>query len=201
MFRARLNTRLATAAVFLLLSIWVEAGETAWNGYMVSGVEAYQAGQFEVAKTQFEAALERTTDFDVHDPRISATLNELALLSQAQGFYAEAQELLERSLENLERTHESTALELAHTLNKLASVDVAQGRYVEAELLFNRALSNATSAYGAGHPEVAVSLSNLAGLYAAQRDFRRAEQHYQRAMTIFTDAFGEEHMLPRYKTT
>ena len=82
--------------LLLLVPLWlwpalVVADEAEWRQHLRAGIAAYQRGEYEEAIRQTKAALKEAEDFGGQDPRYAISLNNLALLYQAQGRYAEAE--------------------------------------------------------------------------------------------------------------
>ena len=126
--------------VLLLVTLWlwpalVIADEAQWEQYMRAGMAAYQRGDYQGAVGQINAALKEAEDFGEHDPRFAATLNNLALLYQAQGRYDEAEPLLKRSHAIWEKALGPGHPHVATSLNNLAALYQAQGRKEDAERL------------------------------------------------------------------
>ena len=117
---------------------------------------------------------ERARLVRIHHPRVpddigrSQSLSNLALLYHAQGRYAEAEPLLQRSLAIREKALGPEHPHVGTNLNNLAEFYRVQGRYAEAEPLHRRALAIREKALGPEHPDVAESLNNLASLYQDQ---------------------------------
>jgi tetratricopeptide (TPR) repeat protein len=81
---------------------------------------------------------------------------------RAQGHYAEAEPLYQRSLAIVEKALGPEHPHVAPILNNLAELYRAQGRYIEAEPLYQRALAIDEKALGPDHPDLATDLNNLA---------------------------------------
>ena len=87
----------------LLISIWLWLGtaiadEASWRKYSQAGSAAYRQGNYAEAVKQFGAALKEAKRFGEDDTRLATSLNNLALLYEAQGKYAKAEPLYKRSL-------------------------------------------------------------------------------------------------------
>ena len=177
----------------VLVSTPVLAGEAEWKAHMDAGTLAYSAGDYRAATERFEAALREAESFGRSDPRLAKTLSDLALLYDAQGRFAEAEPLLRRSLEILEKALGPNHLEVGAKLNSLALLYRAQVRYAEAEPLNQRSLGIAVKALGANHQIVGTSLNNLALLYREQGRFAEAEPLYYRSLVIREKALGPDH--------
>jgi tetratricopeptide (TPR) repeat protein len=122
------------------------------------------------------------------------SLNNLGLLYQNQGRYADAEPLYKRALAIREKAVGPDHSDVALSLNNLASLYVVQGRYADAEPLFKRSLAINEKALGADHPNVAASLNNLAELYRAQGRYADAEPLYKR--TISQNSANKSVALP-----
>ena len=68
----------------------VRAQDTRWEHYMAEGAKAYQDGQESNAEMFYLAALEHLQNASPADPRLAATLNNLAVVCEAQDKYTEA---------------------------------------------------------------------------------------------------------------
>ena len=79
--------------------------------------------------------------FGQQHPSVARTLNNLAILYQAQGRYTEAEPLYKQSLAMTKRVFGQQHPHVATSLNNLAELYRTQGRYVEAEPLLKEALA------------------------------------------------------------
>ncbi len=130
------------------------------------------------------------------DPRMRrspGSLNNLASLAFAQGHYAEAETLFQRSLAIWQTTLGPEHPEVANTLSNLAVLYDAEGRYDQAERLYQRSLAIREKALGPEHPDLATTLNNLAEVYAAQARFSEAEPLLKRSLAIREKALGPDH--------
>ena len=75
-------------------------------------------------------------------PDLAIDLNNLALLYDTQGRYAEAEALYQRSLTIREKALGPEHPDVAGSLNNLAELYRAQGHYAEAEPLHQRSLAD-----------------------------------------------------------
>ncbi len=126
-------------------------------------------------------------------PVTASSLNNLALLYQAQGKLTDAEPLHRRALEIRERVlgpdHPDTAL----SLNNLAGLYQSQGKLTEAEPRYRRALEIFERVLGPDHPQTALSLNNLAELFRAQGKLTEAEPLLRRALEIRERVLGPDH--------
>jgi tetratricopeptide (TPR) repeat protein len=131
----------------------------AWESRMRAGDEAYRRGDYGEAEKAWKAQLE----FEVNMGS-NRSVDNLAILYQAQGKYDEAEPLYERSLAMTEKFLGPEHPEVAQILDKLASLYQAQGKHAEAEPLHVRALAIVEKALGPTHVDMAESLENYAAL-------------------------------------
>ncbi len=129
-------------------------------------------------------------------PNVTQSLNNLALLYQAQGKYAEAEPLYLQALELNKKLLGIEHPYVAKNLNNLAALYRSQGRYTEAEPFYLQALELNKKLLGAEHPNVAKSLNNLAVFYDSQGGYAAAELLYLQAITIAEKVLGENHSSP-----
>ena len=127
------------------------------------------------------------------NPQVSIILNDLALLYQHQGRYADAEPLLQRALAIDEKAFGPNHREVAASLHNLAELYRTQGRYADAEPLYTRALAIDEKVLGPDHPDVATVLNNLASLYIDQARYADAEPLVKQALAISEKAFGPDH--------
>jgi CHAT domain-containing protein/tetratricopeptide (TPR) repeat protein len=156
--------------------------------------ELYAAGNYPAAlvEAQKQEAVVKAR-FGVNHSNYSVALNNLAVVYQAQGKYADAEGLYKRALAIRERALGQDHPAVALSINNLALVYSYQGKYAEAERLYMRALAIKEKALGANHPDVATTLHNLAIVYGEQGRYADAEGLYKRALAIREKALGAEH--------
>jgi len=123
-------------AVLVCLALWpvhTSAQQGAWERHMRAGEAAYQQGDYAEAVNQTKASLKAAEAFGSDDPRLATSLNNLAVICEAQGWYGEAEPLFQRSLVTREMAFGPEHLDVAASLNNLASLYRAQGKYAEAK--------------------------------------------------------------------
>jgi tetratricopeptide (TPR) repeat protein/CHAT domain-containing protein len=154
----------------------------------------YQAGRYgEAIPLAMEVLRIDETALGPDHPRVANSLNNLALLYQAQGNYGGAEPLFQRALRIDETALGPDHPDVAASLNNLAELYRLQGNHGAAEPLFQRALRIFETALGPDHPNVATSLNNLALLYQDQGNYGGAEPLFQRALRIRETALGPDH--------
>ena len=158
------------------------------GGYF-HGRAAYSAARplFERALAIYEKVL------GPEHPDTATSLNNLAVLLQAQGDLAGARPLYERALAIREKVLGPEHPDTATSLNNLAVLLQAQGDLAGARPLFERALAIREKVLGPEHPDTATSLNNLAVLLGAQGDLAGARPLFERALAIREKVLGPEH--------
>lgn len=153
---------------------------------------AWRAGQYAAAHRHGEALLAVARQ-DGTEEQVATAINEHAGTVQAQGRYAEAEELFREALEIDRATIGEVHPGYAIDLNNLAGAVRAQGRYAEAERLYREALEITRDVVGEGHPSYAIRLNNLAVVVQAQGRSAEAEGLYREALEIDRATIGEGH--------
>jgi tetratricopeptide (TPR) repeat protein/CHAT domain-containing protein len=145
---------------------------------------------------------ERLVEIEDHSVRgpdrndVAVALNDLAQLYWAQDRYAEAEPLLRRSLNIIERAQGPQDNNVAVALDSLANLYSAQGHYAEAEPLFRRSLAIREKEAQRDNPDdagVSNALNSLARLYVAQGRLAEAEPLFERSVSIREKVFGPDH--------
>jgi tetratricopeptide (TPR) repeat protein len=108
----------------------------AWQSRMRAGDEAYGRGDYGEAERHWKAQLE----FEVNMGS-NRSLNNLARLYEAQGRYAEAETIYERSLAMMEKTLGPEHPELSESLNNYTAFLRKMGRDAEAAKIEARLLA------------------------------------------------------------
>ena len=92
--------------------------------------QLYEAGKYADAVLLAQSALELAEkQFGPEHPNVARSLNNLAVLYNAQGLYGEAEPLHKRALAIVEKTLGPEHPYVATSLNSLAGTYQAQGRY------------------------------------------------------------------------
>jgi tetratricopeptide (TPR) repeat protein len=157
--------------------------------YRYSALAAYAQ-----ARPLYERALAiREKVLGADHPDTAKSLNNLALLLQAQGDLAGARRLHDRALAIREKILDPDHPDTAESLNNLALLLQDQGDLAAARPLYERALSIYEKVAGPEHPSTAISLNNLALLLQAQGDLGGARPLYERALAIYEKVLGPGH--------
>jgi CHAT domain-containing protein/Tfp pilus assembly protein PilF len=99
---------------------------------------------------------------------LAASLNNLALVYDAEGKPDAARPLFQKALALRETALGPDHPDVAQSLNNLAGLDLTAGRYDAAEPLLQRALDIRKKTLPPDHPEIATALNNLAVIYWAE---------------------------------
>ena len=169
---------------FLMWLAWVWAGAGAgvgmaaaqalsWEALVAAGQSAFQAGNYEEAGEQFDAALRIAETFSELDTRLATTLNNIAAVHYVGGDYVAAEPLFRRALSIRERSLGRDHVEVATSLNNLAAVHRKQGDSTAAVPALERALVIREHALGPTHPSTLAIVANLA---AVHRDLNQDAQ-------------------------
>ncbi|WP_213956704.1 tetratricopeptide repeat protein [Variovorax sp. dw_954] len=121
-------------------------------------------------------------------------LNEQIVHLIDEGQYAQALQLAQAALQEVETINGSKDLTTATALSNTARVYALLGLYDEALPLYTRALAIREGAFGAEHPTTATSLNDLAGLYGSMGRYDQAVMLYTRALKISEKTQGVEHL-------
>jgi CHAT domain-containing protein/Tfp pilus assembly protein PilF len=156
--------------------------------------QLYQEGRYAEAIAAAQQALAlREQALDPTHPGIATSLNNLAVLYQAQGDYAQAEAYLLRALAIREQSLPAEHPHIAQNFNNLAALYQEQGLYEEAEAYHLRALAIRERTLPAADPDLAQSFNNLALLYRSQGRYAEAQPYYLRALTILEQALPPNH--------
>ena len=145
------------------------------------------AGKYQEALPVAQRALTLAKRQPNKHPQVYAeTLNNLAMLYENMGRYAEAEPLYKQALGEHHPDH-------ATYLTNLAGLYKEMGRYAEAEPLYKQGLAVNKQALGEHHPDYARDLTNLASIYFDMGRYAEAEQFLKQALAIDKQALGEQH--------
>ncbi|MDX9860044.1 MAG: tetratricopeptide repeat protein [Rhodospirillales bacterium] len=125
--------------------------------------------------------------------QVATLLTRQATAVFQAGQVSEAEALLRRALESVERTRGGAHPDVAKALSRLAFVRYAAGDPADAEELYRRALSIDETVLGPDHPAVAADLSSLAQLLLRRGNPTAAEPLLKRALAIRRAALAPDH--------
>ena len=127
---------------------------TDWENYKAGGVKAMENENYFMAQAMWLAALDEAKNFRFDDPRMCATLENLAEVYWKQAKYDRAEPLCQRILQISESILGPNHPDVAQAANNMGLVCERQGKYAEASILYRQALTICENLYGIDHPDV-----------------------------------------------
>lgn len=120
-------------------------------------------------------------------------LLNLGFIRMVQGRYAEAEQLLNSSIEALASDPGPWAQrDLANAYYRLAGVYTSEHRYTEAQQQYQKALQAQEKLSGPNSREVARTLRGLAELYQDEEKYGESESLYKQAIGVYEKTVGPE---------
>jgi tetratricopeptide (TPR) repeat protein len=147
------------------------------------GAAQYEQAKYRAAAASFRQALAMRGDDAVLMSRLAMSLRELAE-------WTEAEPLMRRTLDIVEKSFGPQHPKVSAALNSLALLLEDTNRLAEAEPLLRRSLAIDERSPGSQTPEVAADLNNLAALLVATNRLAEAEPLMRRALAIDEKSFG-----------
>jgi CHAT domain-containing protein len=173
--------------------------EAEWEELMQTGVKQYREGKYTESQKSFEAALAVSRRLYPKDEYpegheiLATSLNNVAVLLQAQGKLAEAERISRDALIMSKRVFKGDHAGVAMSLNTLALALAAQGKLADAEPLYRDALAMTRRLFRGDHPYVATGLNNLAKLLQAQGKLAEAEKLHRQGLAMTRRLFRGDH--------
>lgn len=127
--------------------------------------------------------------------RRADALNQLGVIRQDQGKFAEAKALSEQTLAMREAVLGPDHLLVASSLGNLSTAHNALGDQTQAIALGRRALAIKEKALGPEHPNFGRSLHNLSVALAVAGEIEAARLLSERALAVFEQAHGPDHPI------
>lgn len=158
--------------------------DVVWKNYTDLGCAGFSAGNYRLAETMFEAALEAAQKLSPEDPRLATSFNNLALAYQRQGQHRKAAPLYKRALHVYEGARGLNKRQLASSLDNLAELYFNQGDYVKARALYKKVLHVFEQLYGPNAEELVPRLKRLGWIYCERGRYDEALKFYNRAQEI-----------------
>lgn len=165
------------------LALWMQARQFQEKG---------DAESMEKAIDIYKGALTLLENTDDRISEASAS-SELGALYFRLGAFAEAEPLLERTLEIRKKVLGADALDTSAALNDLGLAVRLNGKLDRSEGLLNQALVIREKALTPAHPDIAETLNNLAGLMRVMGQAKKSEEFYKRSLAIREKVFGPAH--------
>ncbi len=152
-----------------------------------------KAGVYSRAEGLYKEALKiRERTLAPMDPRISDSLDGLAMLYDDEALFTEAESLLERAVTIDEKALGPRNPRLAEKLDHLGVVLNDEGKYQKAEFFYRRALDIREKTLRRGDFALAESYNDLATLYDDEGKYSQAETLYLKALALREANSGSE---------
>jgi len=130
---------------------------------------------------------------DRDEESVLTSLAWLANAHQDMGHFDEAEPMLLRCLEALERLLGSEHPYTLSTINSLGMLYKAKGDYEQAEAYYSRCLEARERLLGPEHPATLSTIGNLGLLYLDNGDYEQAENYCKRDLEACERLLGREH--------
>jgi tetratricopeptide (TPR) repeat protein/predicted Ser/Thr protein kinase len=158
------------------------------------GLSADAAGDYEQARTHFEAALALHLSRDPPSEfGLAVAYNNLGNVAQAEADFARARGDHERALALFRSALGPHHPRVADALNNLGVDARGEGQLDVARAHYERALEIRRLASGPRHPSVAAILNNLGSVANQANDFAAAREYFEGALDIVAQTQGPEH--------
>jgi CHAT domain-containing protein len=161
--------------------------------------KAQQAKEFSDARKAGEEAvgiarlLYSKDQFPGGHVELAKSLNNLALLYQAQTRYADAEPLFRETLAIMKQLYKGDHFDVAFSLNNLALVYQYQAKYSDSEPLLRESLEMKKRLLKGDHPTLTNSLNNLSHQCFEQSKFEDAERFTREALDMNKLMFKGDH--------
>ncbi len=153
-------------------------------------------GHYSHAEPHLLAALELRRSLHAGDhPDVAAGLDNLALLRNSQGRFAEEEALLRDGLAMRQRLHGDHHVDVASVMQSLAAALRGQHKYDEAEPYYRKALALRRELLGDEHIDVAQTVNSLALLQQNKGDYAAAEPLFREALGLRRKLLGDPHPI------
>jgi tetratricopeptide (TPR) repeat protein len=155
------------------------------------GVYHYDGGDLRRAEREFEDAVNvaRQAGPEGHPSALEA-MNDLAVVRQQLGRFAEAERLLRALLDQRRRIHGDETVPVAVALGNLGTALAAMGKYRECEEMFRTAHTLFVKLLGREHVHVANATRNLARVRMFRGDYREAARLIREAVDVHRKVNG-----------
>ena len=132
-------------------------------------------------------------EFGPQHPKVTAYLNDLAIILKEMNRLADAEALLHRSISIIEGNYGPDHPALVSSLSNLAQLIQDSNRLEEAEHLMHRALAIYDRIDEKDRAIQATLLGNLAQLFHQLNRFEEAESMMRKALVLIEECHGSEH--------
>jgi tetratricopeptide (TPR) repeat protein len=146
--------------LFAILWVLPATAQTSWERDQSDGKAMLDERRLAEAEPFFKQALIKAQEFGPADPRLAASLKDLAGLYRLQGRFAEAEPMLRLAIDMAEKDGREHP-EMAADLDLLARICLAQMKLPDAERTFKRELALLAGKHGTGALEIVPVLNNI----------------------------------------
>ncbi|APZ93257.1 tetratricopeptide repeat protein [Fuerstiella marisgermanici] len=153
---------------------------------------ANEAKQPESIRAGLAAIVQFEKAFGVDSPQILPVLNNLGIVRERSGQYAESKTHLERSLRIHQKAYGQNHPKTALALNSLASTEMELNEQEQAESHWIMSREILEKVHGRNHADVALVLCNLGELYRDQARLEPAEKLLRESLRIFQETLGPD---------
>lgn len=162
--------------------------------YLLAGGQmARMIADYDRAQKWLERLL-KIREAERNDAVLGLVLNELGLLYRFQGKFAEAEQMMKRSLAIKEKTLGKNHPDLLLTLNNLVGLYEEHEEYIGIEPLIKRSLDICKQSTEEESICIDTPLHNLGWYYAHQGRYEDAELLLKRALKIREKRYGKNHL-------
>ncbi len=146
-------------------------------------------------------ALQKQLYYDRH-PYVAYSLRTLSTIYQAQGKFAQAEEVIKQAINIMTDSHPAGEAVFAPFEVDYAKLLTAEGKFAQAEEYYDKAIKLIYQTYGQDHLYSATVLAGLAELYTLQNRYAEAEPLINKSQAIQEKYYGRENHLiaPAYLT-
>lgn len=160
------------------------------------GEKARQRGDLSAARSFLEEALKKTEHFNPEDPRLPATLEDLAAAYTDEGYLSEAEPFLKRAqgFHHSAKKEGASALPLLSfdQLTEYGKTATERGDYPAAQSYFKEALRK-TEGFNPYDPRLMTTLEDIARTYRKTGHFAEAEPLLKRMLDFRTKTLSTSH--------
>ena len=159
------------------------------SGWDRLGAVLWKMGESAKALQVYEIQLDQETKDSAKAP----LYNQMGVMKQEQGAYAEAILYYEKSIKIEERQIPRNDLSLASSYNNIGSVYNSMGDYPKALSSYEKALTIQLQSLPSTHPHVAGSYNNIGSVYNRMGDYPKALSFYEKALAIRLQSLPPTH--------
>ena len=165
--------------------------ELLWDTFFKAGQKAYGQKQYVEAERQFRSAAAACKTFEKKDDsRIQTTSKFMAKALQAQGKYAEAEQLLKKVMVSDIEEFGKRSTQAALDANELGLLYRQQNRCADARASFSQALEILEKNKKSQPLDLVATMNNLSLLCQDDGDYKESETWLNKALTLSEKSVG-----------